>query len=305
MDRELIFWAIALVMVLIACSALAWAFLRPARFTTEASDAEELNRSLLNEQLMTLKKEFEAGLITQAIYDESVEDVKRRALEDLADKPKTVGAKAHSLTVMLAGCAFVAAASFSLYAYLGSPSLIVFADSLQRHGIMQPDGTLLEVPAQYDTRTMRAYLADNPKDERAWVLYARLLVEAKDWAAAAQAYRAAIDLQGKVSKDPDVVLEYAASLMSLQTDPSYKEAYGVIQKALKLDETNMKGHELAAIACLELARWGEARQHLEVLLSRLTFNSAAYQSIAETAAFAAQQERLENEKAQKQAGQSK
>mgnify|MGYP002770554818 CR=1 FL=1 len=296
MDRELLFWAIALVMVFVACSAVAWAFLRPECFTTAQNDADELSRTLLNEELATLKKEFEAGLITQAIYDESVEDVKRRALEDLSRTDKPAGGKAHTLTMMFAGFAVVAAGSLGLYAYLGSPSLIVFADSIHRHGIMQPDGTLVDAPAQYDARTLRAYLADNAKDERAWVLYARLLVEAKDWAGAAQAYRAAIDIKGKVSKDADVLLEYAASLMSLQTDPAYEEGYGVIQEALKLDETHVKGHELAAIACLELSRWKQAREHLEVLLGRLTFNSPAYRSIAETAAFAAQQERLENER---------
>ena len=293
MDREILFWAIALVMVLVACTAVALAFLRPERFTAKDIDADELNRSLLNQELQTLEKEFQAGLITQTIYDESVEDVKRRALEDLAHGKKTVTKSHNPLPAMLAGCAVVAVATFSLYAYLGSPSLIVFADSIKRHGIMQEDGSLAP---QYDVRTLRAYLADNAKDERAWTLYARLLVDAKDWAAAAQAYRAAIDLKGKVSKDPVVLLEYAASLMSLQTDETYEEAYGVIQEALKLDETNTNAHELAAIACLELSKWSEAREHLEMLLRRLTFDSPSYRSIAETAAYAAQQERLEKER---------
>lgn len=299
MDREILFWAIALVMVLVGCTAVALAFLRPERFTAKEVDADELNRSLLNQELLTLEKEFRAGLITQSIYDESVEDVKRRALEDLTPGKKAAVKSHNPLPAMLAGCAVVAVATFSLYAYLGSPSLIVFADSIKRHGIMQEDGSLAQSAPEYDIRTLRAYLAGNSKDERAWTLYARLLVEAKDWAAAAQAYRAAIDLKGKVSKDPAVLLEYAASLMSLQADETYEQAYGVIQEALKLDETNTNAHELAAIACLELSKWRQAREHLEILLSRLTFDSASYRSIAETAAYAAQQERLQNERQQK------
>lgn len=299
MDREMLFWAIALVMILVACAAMALAFLCPKRFVCGKVDADDMNRELLNQELKNLEAEYKAGLTTKAIYEESVEDVKRRALEDLA-KTKTVEEQGNGgLITMLASCAFVAAAALGLYSYLGSPSLIVFADSVQNHGIMQEDGSLADTTPTYDIRTMRAYLAENAGDERAWTLYARLLAEAKDWPAASQAYKTAIDLNGKVAKDPEVYLEYAASLMSQETHAAYEEAYSAIESSLLLDETNANAHELAAIAALELQMWSQARSHLEFLLGRLTFDSPAYKSIAETAAYAAQQERAQL-KAQKE-----
>lgn len=294
MNTEMIFWAIALLMAVVACLSVAAAFLRPKIFSNGGSDPVEVSRALLNDELDVLKAELAAGAISQAIYEESVVDVKRRALEDLsASAVKTNTDGRLNTTVGASVCAVVVAAAFGIYLMLGSPSLIVFADSVQKHGIMQEDGTLADAGPQYDVQTMKAYLAENRKDERAWTLYARLLVQEQNWEAAAQAYQSAIDLNGKVSQDPEVLLEYAASLMSLQTQDAYRKGYDAVRRALALDETNRNAHELAAIACLELQMWRQAREHLETLLQGLSFDTPSYRSIAETAAYAAQRERQE------------
>ena len=80
MTSEFIFWCIAGLMLAAAAFFIAAAFLRTRLFSGQEETSEKANRKLLNEELEVLEKEKAAGLISQSIYEESVDDVRRRAL---------------------------------------------------------------------------------------------------------------------------------------------------------------------------------------------------------------------------------
>lgn len=288
MTSEFIFWCIAGLMLAAAAFFIAAAFLRTRLFSGQEETSEKANRKLLNEELEVLEKEKAAGLISQSIYEESVDDVRRRALEELSEKAPVQTQEKHKTAVMLCVCLFVVAGALAVYLKIGAPGMIPFVESQRTHGLMRADGTLAAAAPQYDAELMTAYLKRNPNDERAWVLLARLYVKQRDWSAAIESYRAALDLNQKVVHDPEVWIEYAASIMSLPEPDAYEKGLPAAAKALSLDETNANAHELYAIACLETARWKEALEHLEYLLSRLHMDTPQYQKLARTAAFAAQ-----------------
>ena len=287
MTSEIIFWCIAGLMLAAAVFFIAAAFAR-TRFFCGEQTSEQANRRLLNEELEVLKKERAAGLISDSIYEESVDDVRRRALEELPEVRQVQAQDRHKIAVMVCVCLFVAAGALALYLQIGAPGMIAFVESQRTHGLMRADGTLAAAAPQYDAKLMEAYLKRNPNDERAWVLLARLYVKERSWSAAIASYRSALDLNGKVVHDPEVWIEYAASIMSLPEPDAYEKGLPAAAKALSLDETNANAHELYAIACLETARWKEALEHLEYLLSRLHMDTPQYQKLARTAAFAAQ-----------------
>ena len=298
MTRELIFWALAALMAAAAAAAAMIPLVRAGRSGASAAAGEAMNRELLTEELENLRRERDAGLIGEASYAESVEDVQRRALEELQKS-----APKHATVHPAVGVGAVAAAvvcALAVYGQIGSAGLINFVSGRQTGGIMQTDGSLGETRVDYDADMLTAYLARNPEDERAQTLLARLYVKAKDWKAAAGAYEKAVAIGNRVARDPIVLAEWAASLMSLQTDESYAEAADILERALMLDERDVNARELAAIAALELRRWGEARKHLELLLTRVSMDTHEYRSIADTAAYAASMERMQKEGGQNQ-----
>ena len=85
MTTEIIFWCIAALLIAAALAAVAAAFMRTSRFCSPAGSSLEQSRALLNEELDLLARERAANLVSEAIYADSVEDVRRRALEDLEE----------------------------------------------------------------------------------------------------------------------------------------------------------------------------------------------------------------------------
>lgn len=300
MTDEIIFWIAAGLLCTVAVFALLWALLRKTD-KCDAALSQELSRQALAEQLRVLDEERAAGLVTDKIYEASVADVQRRALEELTVPLRTAASVApwgKAFCLVLA--AVVIASALVLYAKLGSPSLINYVSAPVKTGIMQADGSLASTDGLYDETSLAAYLRDNGGDERAWVLYARLKVKEQNWNDAAEAYRKAVALNGLVAKDADVLVEYAAALISQRTQQAYAESLVVLRKALALNDKHLPARELFAISSLELGLWSQARESLEFLLSQIDMNDPVYERLAQAAAYAARQERQHNSKSTEQ-----
>lgn len=294
MTYETTFWIVAALLAAVAVFAVLWALLRPARSDDQAL-ARELSREALSEQLRVLEDERAAGLVTDRIYEESMADVERRALEELAGDEQRPRHAAPGKVFALGVAGLVAAGTFALYIGLGSPSLINFVSDPPKQGIMQADGTLGSTEGLYNEESLAAYLKDNGKDERAWVLYARLKVRDKDWKEAADAYKRAVDVKGFVAKDADALVEYAAALISQETREGYLASLTVLDRALAINDKLLSARELYAIASLELGHWTKARENIEFLLSQMSMDDPVYERLAQTGAYAAEQERREAE----------
>ncbi len=294
MTYETAFWIVAALLSVVAVFAILWALLRPAS-DDDGQLNKELSREALSEQLRVLDDERAAGLVTDRIYEESVADVQRRALEELVDDEKHAKRSAPGKVFAIGLVVVVAASTFALYKGLGSPSLINFVSDPPKQGIMQADGTLGSTEGLYDEASLAAYLKDNGGDERAWVLYARLKVRDKDWKEAADAYKRAVDVEGFVAKDADVLVEYAAALISQETREGYLASLTVLDRALAINDKLLSARELYAIASLELGHWTKARENIEFLLSQMSMDDPVYERLAQTGAYAAEQERREAE----------
>lgn len=300
MTFETTFWLIAAAL----CAIAVFAVLRALLKTTDTNDDEALSRQLtrqaLAEQLCVLADERNAGLVTDKIYEASVADVERRALEELQVGDRKTLRKAPFGKGFAFGLSIVVVVvSFGLYLALGSPSLINFVSEQPKTGIMQADGSLGSTEGLYDEESLAAYLKDNGDDERAWVLYARLFVRKADWPKAASAYKKAIDLNEFVAKDPDVLVEYAAALISQETQATYRESLHVLDRALAINAKHLPARELYAISSLELGLWTKARESLEFLLSQMSMDDPVYARLAQTAAYAAQREREQKQAQEK------
>lgn len=299
MSYETLFWIAAVLMTLAAALAVVRAFWGKNKEDAPGL-ARDLAREALSEQLTVLADEKAAGLVNDRIYEASVADVERRALEEIReDEKRTAAASPMGRAFAVLVVALVAIASFAIYGFLGSPSLINFVSGTPKAGIMQADGTLGSTEGLYDEASLAAYLTDNTEDERAWVLYARLLARRHAWSEAAEAYGKAVAVNKFVAKDPDVLSEYAASLVSQKRTQAYEKSVPILQKALSFNSKHGPSRELYVIVSLELGHWKEARESIEMLLAQISMDDPVYERLAQTAAYAAARER-EEAAAQKQ-----
>ena len=150
MTTEIIFWCIAALLIAAALAAVAAAFMRTSRFCSPAGSSFEQSRALLNEELDLLARERAANLVSEAIYADSVEDVRRRALEDLEEGAARVRTEPNRKAVMALVSVLLVAVSLALYLKVGAPGMIPFVDSQRTQGIMRADGSLAAAAPQYD-----------------------------------------------------------------------------------------------------------------------------------------------------------
>lgn len=129
-------------------------------------------------------------------------------------------------------------------------------------------------------RSLREHLDRQPRDARAWVLYARVEIELDRFSEAAQGYEKALALSPKVAKDPAVWCEYADALAMTQGGKLAGKPRELIDRALALDLDHPKALEMAGSAEYEEGRYKEALGYWRPLLAKLEPGSRLNRELA-------------------------
>jgi cytochrome c-type biogenesis protein CcmH len=138
-------------------------------------------------------------------------------------------------------------------------------------------------------RQLRAHLELQPRDARAWVIFARLQAEAGHFAQAAQAYENALALPSKVAGDAAVWCEFADALGMTQDGSLAGRPRELIDRALALNPKHPKALEMAGSAEYGQGDYAAALRFWRPLLALLEPQSEAR---AELAAAISRAERL-------------
>ena len=109
----------------------------------------------------------------------------------------------------VAVCVALSALALGLFAGLKHPEPMTMGDAAAP-GVA---GVAIGPPMR---EPLARHLARNPRDGRGWVLFARIEFAADRFAAAAEAYRNALDASPKVARDPGIWCEYADALAMVQ-----------------------------------------------------------------------------------------
>lgn len=129
-------------------------------------------------------------------------------------------------------------------------------------------------------RRLREHLERQPRDARAWVLYARLQAEADRFGEAGQSYEKALALSSKVARDPLVWCEFADALAMAQGGKLAGRPRELIDRALALDLGNPKALEMAGSAEYEQGRYMQALGFWRPLLAKLDAGSQLHRELA-------------------------
>ena len=277
MTDEIILLSIMGVMLAAAVGVLVPSLLRVLRCQDgDAPDGDaEYGRELagaLQEQLARLDEDRRSGAVTEAEYEDMLEDIRRRAVEEHravvfdpnAEPGRVRDGRVPGALIVSSVIAGMIAVSAGVYWLQGAPEVIR----------LLKDQTVIEGTAGIDA--LKVYLKDNSRDGRAWVLLARRYIEAENYAEAASAYREGRRVYTKVREDPEIMLELGATLLTLGTPEAFAEAQPVIQLARDRDPENMKAVELLAMAAAGNQDWSTAADQLSLLLRSMSPDTPEY-----------------------------
>ena len=116
---------------------------------------------------------------------------------------------------------------------------------------------------------LAAHLDKHPRDARAWAIVARLKFFRGDYAGAGAAYAHAVELPGKLARDPLVWCEYADALAMANGGRIAGKPRELIDHALVLDGKHPRALEMAGSAEIEAGNYAAALRYWEELLSIL------------------------------------
>lgn len=285
MTHEILFWLLAgllllVVVAAVACSMVcAWAQ-KPAAATKDAL-------LFLRSDMAQLELDLHQGTLSEAQYEESVQDLRRQALEAQRDltAESSVRQGPARVSAVIAGL-FIVVAGIALYAHEGAPRLINFYDQQPRGGMMDANGEISGPVHAVDTPELyEAYLKVAPEDERVLMLLARKYVQRQEWEKAAATYERAIALDDFAAHDVKSLIEYANCLMALKNPSALAKAKTVVQKVLAINPESFQGHQLMSILCLEMKQWKEALTHLEFLLREGNPNDPLFDKVQAAAQY--------------------
>ena len=128
---------------------------------------------------------------------------------------------------------------------------------------------------------LSAHLEKQPRDARAWAILARLKFSRGDYAEAGAAYAHAVELPGKVARDPLVWCEYADALAMAADGRLAGRPRELIDRALALNRSHPRALEMAGSAEIEAGDYAAALRYWEELLSILPADAPARVELAQ------------------------
>lgn len=219
-----------------------------------AARARELNLAVLREQRAELEREHAGGAIAGPAYEKALEELERRALEDVAEAkaPAAQGAKRRPLLAGAVGLA-VPAIAVSLYILLGEPVAMGGA----KPAAMAENGSHALTPQQIAAMVDRLAekLQDHPNDGQGWLMLARSYGALGRFPESAAAYSRAV---GLLPPDAQTLADFADTVAMAQGKTLLGEPEAIVREALKVDSNNIKALALAGTIAFERQNYSAA-----------------------------------------------
>lgn len=285
MSDEILLYLVLFGMLMLAIGMLMPSLLRIGRsIDMRAEEDEAYSEAVIDafrRQQAALDEERRTGAITEARWEELSDDLRRRMLEEhdavfhdpnaseVLGQPNQTHRVSGPLVTGLVVTGMVAV-SVGLYAAQGAPELIELEKA--QHVLS----------GEASTPDIERYLENSPKDGRAWVLLAHRYVEAEAYPKALDAYRNARQVNTKVAADPSVMLEMAATLVTVGGHDNFKEAQPLVEKALEKLPGDKRALELLALTSSANQDWKTAANTLALLLEGMSPDTPAYMRYEQT-----------------------
>lgn len=195
----------------------------PKALAENSVSEEQLTAQVLREQLQQLQADFDAGLIEQAAFEQSQNEIHRRVLEELSSQENNAvqspqKAKKSAIVVLLS----LPVLAIGTYLLIGSPQSIN-PPSPEQAQAMMINGMVEKLAKK---------LEENPNDYEGWARLGRSYRVLGKPNESAQAYAKATPA---LEKNPEMMIDYAQTLAELDENDLNARANVWIEKALQLE----------------------------------------------------------------------
>jgi len=218
----------------------------------------QLNAAIYRDQAAELERDRAAGALSQEDYDQALAELQRRALEDVAvgaPGAATAAPGGKALPIALGGALLVGAVLF--YMAIGSPQAIDPPTVREGHFGMEDIDRMVA--------GMAAKLESDPENYQGWAMLARSYKVLERYPEAVAAYQRTGPL---LDSSAELLVDYADAQAVVDRGFSPK-VLALIDKALKLDPTNLQGLWLRGTAAFEARQYAKALTDWERLLALL------------------------------------
>jgi len=260
----MLFWIITAAMILAALAMLAPTLLRNRH--SESMDRDQQNVVIARERLAELESEKARGVLTAEQFEQAKGELEQSLLRDLDEHGHEAVQRESAASGRLAIAAIVLmvpAITLGLYAYLGSPQMVVPVDQRTAHAATG-QGEMPSVEEMLGVLVAR--LKETPEDSDGWFLLGRTYMAMNDYAKAAGTFE---KLHQLVGEEPVVLLAWAdAAAMSRQGDLSGRPTE-LVRRAVVLAPDNQTALWLGGMVEEQAGNHRLAIDHWERLLPQL------------------------------------
>jgi len=247
----------ALLLVAITLAIVLLPLLRRGKQRSAVS-RQQLNTVIYRDQLAELERDRTQGLLSQVDYEQAQAELQRRLLEDVAPDAAASQAKTgkpgRGLPIALAVSLPVAAVIF--YLIIGMPAAIDAPAHQQRFDSDEIEQMLNGLVTK---------LEKEPENYRGWAMLARSYKTLGRFPEAARAYERTGTM---LDSSAELLVDYADTLAAVSEGFTPK-VLELIDKALKIEPTNMQGLWLRGSAAYEAKNYAKAITDWEALLAVL------------------------------------
>ena len=130
------------------------------------ADRQVANIDILRDQLAELAREHAEGLLSEADYQQSMTEIKRRLLEESGNTEVSASAPSHSRSLAIALALLIPLLSLGWYGLAGNLRALNEAERMA-----EPEMTPEKIAAMVDK--LAARMKANPDDMQGWLMLAR------------------------------------------------------------------------------------------------------------------------------------
>lgn len=254
------FWIITILMV-VAGLALLLPALRGKK-SSEPDGNREQNISIAKERMSELKNELEAGTLSKETYEETLLELEKGLLIDVADVDGTaasISAAPAGKMIMIALVVLVPLLSFGLYDLLGSPQYLDVAGP-GNHSSMSSNtsvpSTAKELPSMEEMIVgLKKKTAENPDDPNTWYLLGRLYAATEQFPLSVEAYEKLVVVS---DRQATALVVLADSLAMTQGGKLAGRPISLVKEALEKEPDHTTALWMAGQAAADQKQYLEA-----------------------------------------------
>ncbi|MEM0515355.1 c-type cytochrome biogenesis protein CcmI [Pseudoalteromonas sp. YIC-827] len=273
------FAALGFVALVFVC----WPFFR--RFESAANPSVNAERiDIFEQRQQELADDLALGRISQTSFNESLLELKRRLMNDLAPEQQ-LQSRGNNRILALTGASFLLLLSAVFYYFTGNQAQLqaweqamVELPELGERAVMGKGEPLDANERQALLLGLRTRLAQDGDDAVAWLMLGRVAMTLNDYEMAMQAFDKVLAM------DPENIsakVSYAQSLLIKGDDMAMNQAAKLLSQVLQKQPQNIDAISMLALIAYERKDWAEAKSAFELILLTMNEQDSRYAMVSE------------------------